>query len=196
MIDFNEPTPYDKMDFNTFYDTCRACTGCQLSETRTQVVVGKGRVPNNLMVIGEGPGEKEDLEGEPFIGRAGQLLTKIFESVGIVRETDLYITNTVKCNGFLRRQINLVQPKVLVLLGNPALKTILGAEHTITKVRGKWFHVPVSYMEDPLYVMPLFHPSFLLRNASKDKGSPKWLTWNDMKEIKTALSFYDSVSKV
>lgn len=212
MMDFNIPTEYDEMDYNTFYAKCRDCQGCKLSETRTQVVVGVGNVPNNLMVIGEGPGAKEDETGEPFVGRAGQLLTKIFESVGIHRPKDLYITNTVKCrppnnrdpeadeidacNGFLRRQLHLVKPKILVLLGNPSLKTVLGKEHSITKVRGQWFKREVSYMDDPLYIMPLFHPSYLLRYASKEKGSPKWLTWNDMKEIKTALSYYESASKV
>jgi len=90
----------------------------------------------------------------------------------------------------LIRQIQLVQPKILIVIGSPSLKTIIGDELTITKARGKWFKSPVTYMSDPLYIMPVYHPSFLLRNQSKEKGSPKWLTWQDMKEVKAALDFY------
>jgi len=158
------------------------------------------------MVIGEGPGEQEDLSGLPFVGKAGQLLTKIFESVGIDREKDAYIANTVKCRPpqnrtplpteieackpYLIRQIQLVKPRILILLGSPSLKTILEEPLAITQVRGKWFQGKVEYMDEPLYIMPLFHPSYLLRNASRDKGSPKWLTWQDMQEVKAALDFY------
>jgi len=206
MIDFNTKTPYSDLDFETLSSTCRQCQKCGLSEGRTQVVVGNGPVPCSLMVIGEGPGEQEDLQGKPFVGRAGQLLTKIFESVGINRETDLYITNIVKCrppnnrnplpaeveacSPYLIRQIQLVKPRVILLLGSPSLKTILDDKYTITKERGNWFKADVDYMTEPLYIMATFHPSYLLRNARRDKGSPKWLTWKDMQEIKAAISFY------
>jgi DNA polymerase len=164
------------------------------------------------MIIGEGPGENEDLEGKPFVGKAGQLLTKILESVGINREDDAYIANTVKCRPpenrtpltseidackeYLIRQIQLVQPKILILLGNPSLKTILGETYTITKSRGSWFKTSVNYMDEELYIMPMFHPSYLLRNASKEKGSPKWLTWKDAQEVKAALEFYTHTQSV
>ena len=95
------------------------------------------------------------------------------------------------CNPFLIRQIKFVQPKILLLLGSPSMKMVLGDDYQITKVRGQWFKAPVDYMEDSLYVMPVFHPAYLLRNASKDEGAPKWLTWQDMKEVKAALSFYE-----
>ncbi len=206
MIDFSQKTEFETLQYPELETQCKSCTRCGLSETRTNVVVGFGPVPCSLMIIGEGPGEQEDLHGKPFIGKAGQLLTKILESVGIQRDTDAFITNIVKCRPpgnrnpmitetesckpFLIRQIQLVKPKILILLGSPSLKTVLEELQPITKVRGKWFHVTVSYMTDPLYVMPLFHPSYLLRNASKEQGSPKWLTWKDMQEVKAALDFY------
>ena len=206
-MDLCQSTAYDDLDYPRFVEVCRSCTQCGLAETRTQVVVGHGPVPCHVMVIGEGPGEQEDLQGKPFVGKAGQLLTKIFESVGIDRESSVYITNIVKCrppgnrtphpseaaacSGFWLRQLSLVQPKILILLGSPSLKTVLGDIGSITQVRGKWVQMAVPYMSEPLYVMPMFHPSYLLRNASRDKGSPKWLTWQDMLEVKTALSYYD-----
>ena len=207
-MDLNLPTPYDHLDLEAFTATCKACTACELSKTRTQVVVGHGPIPSTIMTIGEGPGEQEDLQGKPFVGKSGQLLTKIFESVNIDREKEVFITNIVKCrppgnraplanetescSGFWLRQLYYVRPRILLLLGAPALKTILGDIGTISNVRGKWVQRPVSYMEEPLYIMPLFHPSYLLRHASKEKGSPKWLTWQDMIEVKTALDFYKS----
>lgn len=208
MLDINQKTEYNDLDYDTLFKTCQSCTKCELSETRTNVVVGNGPTPCNLMIIGEGPGETEDLQGLPFIGKAGQLLSKIMESVGINRETDCYIANTVKCRPpgnrnphaseieackpYLIRQIQLIKPKILILLGNPSLKTILGEEFAITKSRGNWFTADVDYMEEQLYIMPMFHPSYLLRNASKDKGSPKWLTWKDAQEVKAALDFYST----
>jgi uracil-DNA glycosylase len=206
MLDFAQETEYKDMDFTKLTETCKSCQKCELSETRQNVVVGYGPVPCNLMAIGEGPGEQEDLQAKPFIGRAGQLLTQILGSIEIDRETDIYITNIVKCRPpknrnplpteieackpYLIRQIQIVKPKVLIVLGAPSLKTILESDLTISKARGKWYKAEVDYMDDLLYIMPLFHPSYLLRNARRDKGSPKWLTWMDMKEIKAALDFY------
>ncbi len=185
------------------------CRRCHLCETRTQVVFGQGPVPCDIMLIGEGPGADEDAQGIPFVGRAGQLLTKILESVDIKRPTDIYIANTVKCRppenrtpfpseieacaDWLAAQIMHIQPRILLLAGTPALKSVLGDQlgphDTITKVRGRWFKLTVPYMQEQLYVMPIFHPSYLLRNASRDVGSPKWQTWQDMKEVQGALNF-------
>lgn len=206
MLDITQKTPFNSLDFEALTTVCKSCSACELSKTRTNVVVGSGPVPCDLMIIGEGPGEQEDLQGLPFVGRSGQLLTKMLESVGILRDRDVYIANTVKCRppenrdpkpteieackGYLIRQIQLIQPKILLLLGAPSLKTVLGPTHTISKVRGQWFKLPVAYMDAPLYVMPLFHPSYLLRNASREIGSPKWQTWQDFKEVKAALDFY------
>jgi uracil-DNA glycosylase len=208
MLEFNKKTKYDTSTFEELRSECLSCQKCGLAETRTNVVFGTGPAPCNLMFIGEGPGEKEDESGKPFIGRSGQLLTKIIESVGIDREKDAFIANIVKCRPpknrdplpdeviackeYLTRQIQLIKPRILILLGNPSLKSILGKEHTITKVRGQWFKQKVDYMDEELYIMPMFHPSYLLRYASKDEGTPKWLTWKDMQEVKAALSFYDS----
>jgi DNA polymerase len=208
MIDFNQKTAFNDMPYDQLAQVCKACTLCPLHETRTNVVVGSGPVPCNIMIIGEGPGEQEDLQGLPFVGKSGQLLTKILESVGIDRNSQVFIGNTVKCRPpknrtpfpseieackpYLIRQIQLVKPRILLLLGTPALKTILEENLPITQVRGQWYKAEVDYMEDPLYIMPLFHPSYLLRNQSKEKGSPKWLTWQDIQEVKTALSFYEA----
>ncbi len=203
MIDLAVQTDWNNLEFDALKHTCLGCQRCGLAATRTQVVFGSGDVRSPIMLVGEGPGEQEDLTGVPFVGRAGQLLTQILSSVGISRETDIFITNTVKCRPpqnrdplpveitacqpYLVRQIQLIQPRILLLVGNPSLKSILGPEHSISKVRGQWFKVPVPYMSSPLYIMPLFHPSYLLRNASKEPGSPKWLTWQDVKEVRAAL---------
>jgi uracil-DNA glycosylase len=211
MLDLNIQTEFDNLTYEELKNTCLNCQNCKLSENRKNVVFGVGNVPCNVMVIGEGPGEQEDLSGVPFIGKAGQLLTKIFESVKINREDDIYITNIVKCRppqnrnpekeevnvckSYLLRQINLVKPKIIIVLGSPALKTILGETLSITKERGKWFKKETNYMEDFLYIIPMFHPSYLLRNDSREKESPKWLTWQDMKELKSAMDFYAVFNK-
>jgi len=194
------------------YDEVKAiaskCTKCDLSKGRTNVVFGNGSVPCKLMLIGEGPGEQEDLKGLPFIGRAGQLLTKIFESVGIDREKEVYITNIVKCRPpenraplapeteacypYLETQIKLVAPKIILLAGSPSTKVVLKNDEAISKIRGKWFKLPGT----DISVMPLFHPSYLLRNPSKEKGSPKWLSWQDMQEVKHALDYLNEIEKL
>ena len=205
MLNIDEKTPYDNLDYQALFDTCQNCKACDLHKPRHSVVVGSGTVPNPLMFIGEGPGQDEDEQGLPFVGRAGQLLTKILDSVGIDRNKDCYIANIVKCRppknrtpfsteveacqSYLIRQIQLVKPRVLVVLGSPSLKTVLGPQYTISKVRGHWYKRSVAYMSDPLYIMPLFHPSYLLRNQDRAPGSPKWLTWHDIQEIKRALDF-------
>ena len=97
MLDINKDTAFNDLSLEEFKDKVINCTQCELSKTRNNVVFGHGPIPCNAMIIGEGPGEQEDLEGKPFIGRAGQLLTKILESVGLNRDTDIFIANTVKC---------------------------------------------------------------------------------------------------
>lgn len=205
-LDLNRSSAFDTYSYPDLTTHMRACTACPLSDTRTQVVVGSGPTPCSFMIIGEGPGQQEDASGLPFVGRSGQLLTKILSAVGIDRDTAAFIANIVKCRppgnrnphaseieacrDYLIRQIQLVQPKVIALLGAPALKSILAETQPISAVRGRWYQMAVSYMDDPLYLMPLFHPSYLLRHASREEGSPKWLTWQDMKEIKAALDFY------
>lgn len=178
------------------------CIRCDLHKTRTHVVFGSGNREARLMFIGEGPGQTEDERGLPFIGRAGQLLTKIIESVGFDRERDTYIANVVKCRPpgnrvpsdhematcfpYLRAQIQFIAPELIVLAGSTALKGVLGLKSPITKIRGQWLETSFNGAK----AMPIFHPSYLLRNPSSEKGSPKWLTWLDMQEIKRA---YDAL---
>jgi len=177
---------------------CLTCQKCGLGKTRTNIVFSDG-VPNpKLMLIGEAPGFYEDKEGKPFVGKAGQLLDKIFESVGLTRKKDVYICNTVKCRPpenrnpepeekeacweYLHAQIDIIQPKIILLCGNVAVQSILGNVGGITRIRGKWFDG--DEVVHGAKLMPIFHPSYLLRNDSREKGSPKWLMWQDIQEIK------------
>ena len=180
---------------------CENCQKCALGATRTKLVFSSG-VPNNkLVLVGEAPGYWEDQKGEPFVGKAGQLLDKIFESVGLSRKEHVYICNTIKCRPpenrdplpeekaackeYLEAQLDILKPKIILVCGRVALNTFLPDKGGITKVRGQWFDGP-----NGAKMMPIFHPSYLLRNDSREKGSPKWLMWQDIKEIKRV---YDSL---
>lgn len=182
-------------------EDCEKCKRCALAETRTNLVFSDG-VPNDkLMLIGEAPGYYEDQSGKPFVGKAGQLLDKILESQGFSRKKDIYICNTIKCRPpdnrdplseekeacreYLDAQINILKPRIILLCGNVAVKSMLNTHLGVTKVRGKWFDGP-----NDSKMMPIFHPSYLLRNDSKEKNSPKWLMWQDIKEIRR---FYNSL---
>ena len=181
---------------------CLNCSKCNLAQTRTNIVFSDG-VPNNkLMLIGEAPGYWEDIQGKPFVGKAGKLLDKIFECVGLSRQKDVYICNTLKCRPpdnrnplpaekaacreFLDAQINILKPQIIILCGNIALTSMLPEVSGITKARGKWYAGPHGSK-----MMPVFHPSYLLRNASREKGSPKWLMWQDIKAIRNAYDNLD-----
>ena len=188
-------------ELNLVKEKCMACQKCELAKSRSNVVF-EGGVPNNkLMLIGEAPGHYEDMQGVPFVGRAGQLLDKIFASVGLSREKDIYICNTIKCRPpnnrnpldgekeacreYLDKQIEILKPKIILICGNVALQSMLKLPYGISKARGKWFDGPYGAK-----MMPIFHPSYLLRNASREVGSPKWLMWQDIQEIKKV---YDSL---
>jgi DNA polymerase len=164
------------------------CTRCGLCEGRTQIVFGDGNPRADLLFIGEGPGEQEDLRGLPFVGRAGELLTRMIEKgLGIPR-SEVYICNIVKCRPpqnraplatevaacrpFLDGQIDAVRPRVIVALGKPASSLLLGREIAITKVRGIWH----EYRGIP--VMPTFHPAFVLRQYTEEN---RRLVWEDLK---------------
>jgi uracil-DNA glycosylase len=150
------------------------CTRCGLADTRTQVVYGVGDPDADLLLIGEGPGADEDRIGEPFVGRAGQLLTKTLADVGIPRET-IYITNTVKCrppgnrdpqpaeieacNAWLTEQFEILDPLLIVTVGNPATKLMLQTKVGITKLRGQTYRVGERWL------LPTLHPSYVLRNG-------------------------------
>lgn len=176
---------------------CRGCQRCDLATTRTNVVVSRGSPTAPVLIIGEGPGQQEDEQGLPFVGKSGQLLEKILASVRLNTETDVYICNIVKCRppenrvptavevaackGYLLEQIRLVDPKIILLTGATALKSLLGVKEGISKVRGQWME-----WEGRL-CMPIFHPAYLLRNQSRDKGSPKWLMWQDIQAVKAKV---------
>ena len=176
---------------------CLGCQRCALASTRTHVVISRGNPLARLMLIGEGPGQHEDETGLPFMGRAGQLLDQILASVGLDEEQDIYICNVVKCRPpgnrkptpeemahcrpWLQRQIQLVNPDVVLLAGATAMMGVLGIKTGITRMRGQWIE-----REGRVY-MPVFHPSFLLRNPSRQQGQPKWLTWEDFKAVRARL---------
>ncbi|HEU5192741.1 MAG TPA: uracil-DNA glycosylase [Methylomirabilota bacterium] len=166
----------------------QGCTLCKLCHSRTTIAFGSGSPRARLMVVGEGPGEEEDKQGKPFVGRAGQLLTKMLESVGFDRERDAYIANVVKCrpernrnpepdevaacNPFLMAQLDTVRPAVILALGNFAVQTLLGTREGITKLRGRLY----EYRDSVL--VPTFHPAFLLRNPGPEY---RRMAWDDLK---------------
>ena len=179
-------------------NACIKCNSCGLSKTRKNVVVGKGNEAAHIVIIGEGPGEQEDITGLPFVGRAGKMLDTVLSSVDIDPLKDCYITNIVKCRPpnnrkpssseseacmpWLTEQINLLRPKIIILAGSTAVQSFLGMKEPISKIRGKWIE------KDNIKYMPIFHPSYLLRNPSKEKGKPKWLTWQDLQKVKKELN--------
>ena len=154
----------------------KQCTKCKLCKNRNNVVFGTGNKNATLMFIGEGPGADEDIQGIPFVGKAGKLMNLAFEAIGLKRE-DVYIANIVKCRppsnrnpeddeataclDYLRNQVILVKPKIIVLLGSIALKNILGKEYGITASRGKWVE------KRGILYMPTWHPAALLRDETK-----------------------------
>jgi uracil-DNA glycosylase family 4 len=191
-------------------DDCSACRRCGLAAGRQQVVVSRGDPRARLMVIGEGPGAQEDASGLPFVGRAGQLLDQMLASVGIDSNRDAYICNVVKCRPpenrkptpvemaacrpWLWRQIEVVDPAVIVLTGATALEGVLGVKGGITQLRGRWR----EGQGQPLtgrWLLPIFHPSYLLRNPSREQGSPKWLTWHDLQDVRRRLDSLEGSPK-
>ena len=167
------------------------CRSCRLCETRTHTVPGEGDPNAALMLIGEGPGEQEDLTGRPFVGPAGQLLDRILTAVGLLRE-QVYICNVVKCRpphnripeadecqicmGYLRQQVALVRPKVILLLGATAAKAVLGPDIRITRDRGTW------HLSRGVWILATFHPSALLRDETKKRP-----VWEDMQAVREKM---------
>lgn len=170
----------------------RDCTRCPLCEGRTHVVNSEGNTRATLMFVGEAPGADEDAQARPFVGRAGRLLVQIIESIGFKRE-DVFIGNVNRCRPpqnraptiaeagtckpFIIREIDIVKPRVIVVLGNVAMKNLLDTKEGITKLRGKF----QDYRG--MKVMPTFHPAYLLRDPSKKRE-----TWEDMKTVRDYLN--------
>ncbi|MFP4507505.1 MAG: uracil-DNA glycosylase family protein [Candidatus Acetothermia bacterium] len=186
-----------RLDLAEIAERVRNCTKCRLSENRTRAVPGEGDPGSEILFVGEGPGKQEDQQGRPFVGRAGDKLTDILSSVSMERD-QVFITNIVKCRPpnnrtpksdeidaclpYLEAQIAEINPSIIVTLGNTATKTLLDTEEGITSARGKFYG-----WRGEIQVFPMFHPSYLLRNPSKEKGSPKYQTWQDIKKVKKTL---------
>jgi len=172
-------------------DSVLNCTECALSKSRRNPVFGEGSPDADLMFIGEAPGLQEDIQAKPFVGKAGTLLTKIIEAIGLKRE-DVYIANCLKCRPpqnrnplaseilacreFFMKQINIISPKLICCLGKFAAQTVLMSEESISRLRGKFYNF------ENIKVMPTFHPAYLLRNPQD-----KRLVWEDMKKIRDYL---------
>ncbi len=176
----------------------RAMTDDPLAGARTNIVISRGNPNAKLLLVGEAPGPQENIQGKPFVGPAGQLLDKILQAVRFNPETDVYITNSVFRmppgeNGanfrkpanaeieyyrpFVLEIIRLINPRIVLLTGNVACYSVL--EKTgITTLRGKWIE------KDGRWIMPIYHPSYLLRNQSREPGSPKAQMWDDIREVR------------
>ena len=168
-----------------------ACTRCRLAQGRQKVVFGSGNTAADLMLIGEAPGAEEDKQGLPFVGAAGELLTKIIQAMDMRRE-DVYIANVLKCRppgnrdpqpdeiaacrSFLERQIELIQPKVIVALGRIAAQALLGTDSPIGQMRGQWYRI------QGIPAMVTYHPAALLRNQGLKRP-----TWEDMQQVRDRL---------
>lgn len=171
---------------------CEQCLRCELARTRTNMVFGSGNPDAELMFVGEAPGEEEDRQGEPFVGKAGQLLTKMIEAMGLKR-SEVYICNILKsrppgnrtplpheianCMPFLKRQIRTIRPRVICALGATAAKSLLGTDKPIGQLRGRFFD-----FEEGVRLLPTFHPSYLLRSPWE-----KAKAWEDLKKVRDAL---------
>lgn len=169
-------------------DEILKCTKCELSKSRNNVIFGEGNSNAKIFIIGEAPGRDEDIQGRPFVGKSGQLLDKILEACGFNRFEHVFISNIIKCRPpdnrvpneqeakmcipYLIRQIDLIQPEILILLGSTALKYTIGPKYKITRIHGTW----LSWYNK--LVMPVYHPAALLRNPSLKRG-----TWEDFKKI-------------
>ena len=185
-------------------EKCEKCSACALAKTRSNVVFSDGNpLSAKIVLIGEAPGEMEDETGRPFVGRAGQLLDEFLKGAGISREEDVYIVNTVKCRPpenrvpsdeekaacrkFLDAQIDIINPRAIILCGATAMKSFLTLDkkQTISKVRGQWMNVVVD--GKTYRAMTIFHPSYLLRNHSMEAGSPRRLMMEDLFNIKNEV---------
>lgn len=182
------------MDAGTLRQTILGCTACGLCETRTQAVPGVGSMTADLLVIGEAPGQEEDRRGEPFVGRAGQLLDRMLAAIGLDRQT-VYITNVLKCRppnnrdpradevqacaAYLRRQIALIGPRAILSVGRISAQSLLESDQTIGRLRGRWHRFGPH--DTPLRVT--YHPAYLLRSPGQKRKS-----WEDLKAVRGLLA--------
>ncbi|NLA87632.1 MAG: uracil-DNA glycosylase [Clostridiales bacterium] len=180
------------LSWSELENACRSCTKCALYETRTNVVFGVGNQSAEVLFVGEGPGEQEDLKGEPFVGRAGKLLDDMLKIIGLDRTKNIYIANMVKCRppknrdplnaeqdaciDYLRAQFKHLNPKIIVCLGRVAANRLIGEDFKITRDHGKW------YDKDGVKFMALYHPAALLRDPRR---RPE--TFVDLKELERVI---------
>lgn len=180
------------MDWDTLQKECLNCTRCSLCETRTNVVFGVGISSAEVLFIGEGPGEQEDLKGEPFVGRAGRLLDEMVSIIGLNRYKNCYIANIIKCRppqnrdplateqesciGWLNKQIELLAPKIIVCLGRISAQKMIKEDFKITAEHGQWFN------KDGIQMMALYHPAALLRDVHKKPD-----TFADIKALQAKI---------
>lgn len=173
----------------------RKCTQCPLHETRTHGVPGEGNPDAWIVFVGEAPGADEDAQGRPFVGRAGQLLTKIIEAMGLKRE-DVYIGNILKCRppgnrdpqdleitacvDYLYEQLDIIQPEIIVALGAHAARTLLKSREAIGRLRGRIHQFYPSPMREPIKLVATYHPAYLLRNYTQDS---RRRVWDDMQLV-------------
>ena len=182
---------------------CQNCMRCELGKTRINVVFSDGNPDSaKAILIGEAPGENEDKTGTPFVGRAGKLLNEFLEKAKISRKDDLYIINTVKCrppqnrvpsdeekslcSEYLLKQIDIVNPDIIIFCGSTALKSFYTKKTPISKIRGEILEIEINGKTRKC--IPIFHPSYLLRYHSLEEGSPRYLMLKDLEKIKTLIS--------
>ena len=179
-------------------EVCR-CRECELGYSRTKAVPGEGNANARIMFIGEAPGADEDAQGRPFVGRAGQLLNKIITACGLKR-TDVFIANILKCRPpenrdpraeeiiscfpYLQRQIEIINPEIIVALGAPATRTLLNTNKSIGQLRGQFHEYYAGLGRAPIKVMPTYHTAYLLRNYSEENRKR---VWEDMKKVLAEL---------
>ncbi len=190
-----DETPISDDSFEKIVSEIARCEKCELCKTRRFTVPGVGNPNARLVFIGEAPGADEDACGTPFVGRAGQHLDKILKAAGFEREK-VFICNILKCRPpenrnptleemhhctpFLRRQLNLIKPSLIACLGNVAIRFVIGADTPgVTKIHGEWFNSIFG-----LPVMAMYHPSYLVRSGSRERGSPNWQMWQDIQKLK------------
>ena len=164
------------MDWNALEQTCIGCQRCALADGRHNVVFGVGSRDAEVMFVGEGPGENEDLQGEPFVGRAGKLLDDMLELIDLDRKKNVYIANIVKCIGYLRNQVALIRPQIIVCLGRIAAMRLIREDYRITREHGQWVE------KAGVAMTALYHPAAILRDPGK---RPE--TFDDLKSLQAKI---------
>ena len=198
-IDNDEPAHDAAVELEKIADEVSRCRKCDLGSLRTNAVPGEGNPNARIMFVGEGPGADEDAQGRPFVGRAGKLLDKVIAAMGLKR-SDVFIANILKCRPpgnrdpraeeiiscfpFLQKQIEIINPEIIVAMGAPAARTLLNTNKSIGQLRGQFHKYYAGLGRAPIKLMPTYHTAYLLRNYSQDN---RRRVWEDMKKVLTEL---------